>query len=187
MTDDNLATEAEDLLAELQRIRHSTRQTMLTTSWAMFLLWGVIFLGSVLAFSSSVEAMSLYWVLAAPIGAVASFALGARHDKVAGSSASVWPYVVTAAVMFVGTFGSFFVFDGGLAVLVWWLFLVAGFATFALLDRQRELLVALAFLTIWGVVAFLFIESEATLYHVLAGTFGGLLLGAGAGLRMVRR
>ena len=187
MTDDTHIAEAAELLAELQRIRHSTRQTVLTNNWSMFLLWGAIFLGSVVAFATGIDAMAYYWAIVAPLGAVASFSLGARSEQGVSASTKSWPYMVTVVLMFVGTFGSSVVLDGKLGVLVWWLILVAGFTTFALLDGQHQLLAALALLAGWGIGFFALIESEEVLYYVLAGTFGGVLLGAGTGLRMVRR
>lgn len=187
MPDTPDVNEAADLLAELQRIRHSTRQSVLTNNWSMFLLWGAIFLGSVVAIATGIEAMSYYWVVVAPLGALASFSLGASSHQGVSATTKSWPFVVTVILMFVGTFGSFFVFDGTLAILVWWLVLVAGFSVFALLDGQYQLLAALALLAGWGIGLFALIESEDVLYFVLAGTFGGVLLGAGAGLRMVRR
>ncbi len=188
MTDrEEKASEAEALLAELDRIRVSTRHSMLTANWAMLLMWGAIFLGSVVAFVSANETLSFYWIVAAPLGAIASFALGAKADQGASSGHPMWPYVVVVVFMFTGTFGSFFVFEERLAVLVWWLVLVAGFGVIATLDGQRQLLATLALLAGWGVAVYALIDEPGPLYSALAGTFGGVLLGAGAGLRMVRR
>ena len=187
MTDQPPVSEAAELLAELQRIRHATRQSVLTSNWSMFLMWGAIFLGSVVAIATGIEAMSYYWAVVAPLGALASFSLGANSEQGVSATAKSWPFIVTVVLMFIGTFGSFFVFEGTLAMLVWWLVLVAGFSVFALLDGQYQLLTALALLAAWGIGFFALIESEEVLYFVLAGTFGGVLLGAGAGLRMMRR
>lgn len=185
--DDADGTEAEHLLSELGRLRRQTRTSVLTANWWMLLMWGAIFLLSVPALVSGIEVLDLYWVVAAPIGGVASFVVGTRLDREVSTGGPAWPYLLTAGCMFVAGFGVWFVLSGATAILVWWLALVSGFGSFAVLDRQRLLVAALACLAVWGVGVYLLLGDERSLYVALASTFGGLLVGSGIGLWMVRR
>lgn len=180
-------TEVEHLLSELGRIRQQTRKSVLTANWWMFLMWGAIFLGSVPALASSSEGLSLYWVVAGPAGGIASFAVGSRQDREVSTGQPVWPYLLTAVFMFTVGFGVWFVLADEIAILVWWLALVAGFGSFAALDGQRLLVAALAFVAAWGVGMYLILPDELSLYVALASTAGSLLIGTGVGLWMVRR
>ncbi|NND85673.1 MAG: hypothetical protein HKN46_11045 [Acidimicrobiia bacterium] len=179
--------EAEHLLAEMGRLRQQTQKSVLTANWWMLLMWGAIFLLSVPALVSSSDALSMYWVVAGPAGGIASFAVGTRRDREVSTGGSVWPYLVTAVLMFTIGFGVWFVLADAIAILVWWLALVAGFGSFAALDGQRLLVAALAFIAAWGVGMYFMLPDDVTLYVALASTAGSVLVGTGVGLWMVRR
>lgn len=179
--------EAEHLLSEMGRLRQQTQNSILTANWWMLLMWGAIFLLSVPAVISGSEALSFYWIVAGPAGGVASFAVGSRIDREVSTGGAIWPYLLTAIFMFGVGFGVWFVLEDAIAILVWWLALVAGFGSFAALDRQRLLVAALAFIAAWGAGMYFMLESDLALYVALASTAGGLLVGTGVGLWMVRR
>lgn len=187
MDNDFDPTEAEHLLSELGRLRQQTRTSVLTANWWMLLMWGAIFLLSVPALLSSSEALSFYWIVAGPVGGLASFVVGSRIDREVSTGNPIWPYLVTAAFMFTVGFGVWSVLDGAAAILIWWLALVIGFGSFAALDRQRMLVAALAFVAAWGVGMYFILPDEGTLYVALSSTAGSLLVGTGTGLWMVRR
>jgi hypothetical protein len=184
---EELDTEAEELeqrLAEVRRLQASARRSMLTEGWMIEVLWGVIFLVSVPAAFLLDGNLMWFWTIAGFIGGVASFTLGLRAEVQPNTPA--WPYLVVAAAMFVGAFGSFYVFQERMAILAWWAVLLSGFIVFALLDGQRALAIGLIVMIVWGVVTFGVIDDVGTLYAVLATSLGAAYLGAGAAFRTVR-
>lgn len=73
-----LATDAAETLRRVEDVRAGTRRAM-DAAWFPLLLWGVIVLASAPAVLAGGAAIALYWVLAAPIGIVATMRFFCRR------------------------------------------------------------------------------------------------------------
>jgi hypothetical protein len=178
------ADELAERLAEVRRLQALARQSLLTSGWAILVLWGALFIVSVpMAFLLDGD-VGLYWGIGAVGGAVASFFIGARAEVLPRRAA--WTYATTSAAMFVGAFGAFWVFEEVLAILVWFCVLTVGFGVFTALDEQWHVLAGLGALFAWGIAMYAVAPDQGTLYAALAGALGATLIGVGTAFRTVR-
>lgn len=186
MTEDQLAAEARELLADVSRVQAHARQSILSANWSMFLLWGFISVASVAPLLAGADHIGFYWLVAAPIGGLLSFWLGARHSAELGVGESPVPYALTGVGIFVFAFAGSWYLDSRWAIV--WVFTVVavGFGVFALLDRQRTVLLLVAVLVGLFVALGFGVEDDVALYLSCALLLGGAFLGLGAGLRMAR-
>lgn len=173
----------ESMLAEIRRARTLTRTSLLTAGWRWLVLWGVILLGSVVSYGFGTNYSGRYWLVAGPLGAALTTLIGYTIDT--GKEVSAKPYLAIGATMLIVGFGCWAVFEEMTAALVWWVVIAGGMALIALLDGQRLLTISIAGLLAWGVVIWTTFEFDTVMAVIISG-LGGLLLGAGAALRMVR-
>lgn len=186
MTEEQAAAEAKELLADVERVRSQARTSLLSANYALFLLWGLLTIGSTVPLLAGAPNVGNYWVGAAPVGALISFWLGFRSSEAIGTGESSTPYVITAVGIFVFTFGGSALFDGGTAIV--WVFasLAVGFGVFAFLDRQLLVLPLLALVVAMIIALGITIEDTAALYLSCAFLLGGGFLGLGTGLWITR-
>jgi hypothetical protein len=186
VTEDQMAAEARELLANVTRVQSHARQSMLSASWSIFILWGVISAVSVVPLLLGADDIGYYWLVAAPIGAIASFWLGARHSEDVGAGESSLPYALTAIGIFVFAFAGSILIDSRWAIV--WVFSVVavGFGVFAILDRQQPVLYLVGLLVVAFVGLGLGLDDSTSLYLSCALLLGGSYLGLGVGLRMAR-
>ncbi len=178
--------QAQEMLAQVELVQSQVRWSLLSGNWWLFLLWGVIVLGSVYPILFLDLDTGWYWIVAGPLGAVASYAVGYRVSHDIGTTLSSWPYVVTGVAIFVGTFGTSAMFTGTAAVTGVFVSLAVGFSVFALLDRQYG---AVSIFVVTIALAFALateISDVIVLYTINAVAFGMALVALGLGLRVGR-
>lgn len=186
------SSEAEDALAEMARIRSTTRGIVNTLSWQTSVLWGLIFLIAVLTWVSLSNDLvsTLYWFVTIPIGIAVTWRLESALPRLHDAGSSPTSFWVISAAMAIGAFGTWFVFDERPSTLIWFTVLLAGFAAFALVDRQHWMVAGIAVLWLWGVAVWLSTgDSRADLDLTLAlfsTAIGAGLLGIGFGQRLGR-
>lgn len=175
--------QAQEMLAQVELVQSQVRRSLLSSNWWLFILWGAISLGSVYPVLFS-DDLGFYWVVAAPLGAIASYAIGYRMSHDVGTTLSSWPYVVTGVALFVGTFGSSWVLEGVAAVTGVWVAVGLGFSVFAVLDRQFgavavfAVLIGLSFVFAWR------LDDVWTVYMLNGMSYGMAFLSLGLGLRV---
>jgi len=192
MSLDQSVPDAEEALAEMARIRATTRGHVLTMTWQTSVLWGLIFLGSVLAWLALANSVisALYWVISVPVGIIVTWrlesALPRLHD--AGSYGATFKFI--SAAMVIGAFGTWWVFDERASTLIWFTVLLGGFAAFAFVDRQHWTVGGILVLWLWGLGIWLSTGTSRTdldlTLALFATAMGAGLVGAGFGQRLGR-
>jgi hypothetical protein len=184
--------DAEDALAEVARVRATTRGALISMTWQTSVLWGAIFLGAVLfwhAVSSPVLSM-LYWLVAVPAGIAATWQFESRLPRLRAAGPFTPPFWVISAIMTIGAFGAWWVFDERLAALVWYSVLLGGFAAFAAVDRNYWEVAAIGWLWVWGAAIWLSTGSSRAELDLTLSLFttaiGAGLIGIGFGQRIGR-
>ena len=178
--------QVHEMLAQVELVQSQVRWSLLSSNWWLFLLWGTIVLGSIYPVLFLDIDTGWYWIVAGPLGAIASYAVGYRVSHDIGTTLSSWPYVVTGLAIFVGTFGTSALFTGAAAVTGVFVSLALGFSVFALLDRQYG---AVSIFGVTVVLAFALateVSDVVILYSMNAVAFGMALVALGLGLRVGR-
>jgi hypothetical protein len=193
MEEDQLMIEAEETLAEVARIRTTARDVALSLKWHTSVLWGTVFLASVLvglAFGDSPISF-FYWVVAVPLAVVLTWRIESPLPHL--NRRPIYPsrFGLITTVMMIGSFGPWWVFDARPSALVWYSVLLAGFAAFAAIDGHRSLVLGLAVLWVWGVLVWLFTDNTDTDVDLVMALFttaiGAGFLGMGFAQRLDRR
>ena len=178
--------DAQEMLAQVDLVQSQVRWSLLSSNWWLFLLWGIVVLGSTYPVLFLDIDTGWYWIIAGPLAAIASYAVGYRVSHEIGTTLSSWPYVVTGLAIFVGTFGTSAIFSGSAAVTGVFVSLALGFSVFALLDRQYGPVAIFAITIVLAFALATQVEDVTFLYSINAVSFGMALVSLGLGLRVGR-
>lgn len=178
--------DVQELLAQVGLVQSQVRWSLLSGNWWLFLLWGIIILGSLVPSLFLETDNGWYWIVVGPLGALLSFGIGYRVSHKIGTTASGWPYVLTGLAIFAGTWGSSILLSDRAAITGVFISLALGFSVFALLDRQYGPISIFLFLIVLSVALFTEIDESLFLYSVNAVAFGMAFVALGLGLRVGR-
>lgn len=177
---------AQEMLAQVELVQSQVRWSLLSSNWWLFLLWGCIILGSLVPSLFLETDNGWYWIVAGPLGALASFAVGFRLSHEVGTTLSGRPYVLTGLAIFAGTWGSSILLTGRAAITGVFISLALGFSMFAWLDRQYGPISIFVVLIVLSLTFATEIEDPVFLYSVNAVAFGMAFVSLGLGLRVGR-
>lgn len=178
--------DAQELLAQVDLVQSQIRWSLLSSNWWLFLLWGAIILGSLIPSLFLETDNGWYWIVAGPLGALLSFAIGFRMSHEVGTTLSGWPYVLTGLAIFAGTWGSSLLLTDGAAITGVFVSLALGFSVFAFLDRQYGPISIFGFLIALSFALLTEIDEPLFLYSVNAVAYGMAFVALGLGLRVGR-
>lgn len=186
----NSQQDAVALLADTHSIRDRTRASM-QALWFPLVLFGLLSLASAgVSWRSGGEALGIFWLIAAPVGIVATSIYYRRSEHRIGLETPVLPAVVGVAVIIIGCFGTGFL--GGaldaprLSAAGPPLAISAGYLIFAWVNR-RAWLAATAFALAALDVALVAAGASAdTMATVLSAAYGTAFLVIGL-VELVRR
>ncbi len=182
--------EAAELLDSVARVRRRTRLSMSALWFPLVVFGSLTLVSAVVSWQVSADALGAYWLVAAPVGSVATSLFYRRRERRVGLEMPARPAVLAVAVILLGAFGSGAL--GGvlgaetLAAVGPPLSVSAGYLMFARLERSLPLgavAVALA-VTALGVVAAGTTPEDAT--TVLAVVYGLAFVVTGLAYRLQR-
>lgn len=168
--------DAVELLDSLARVRRKTRLSI-SALWFPLVVFGALSLASALvSWRISAAALGAYWLVAAPVGSLATSLFYRQRERRVGLEMPAGPTVLAVAVIVVGAFGSGAL--GGvlgaetLSAVGPPLSVSAGYLLFARLERSRPLgavAAALAATAVGVAVAGTEPDDAATLLAVVYG------------------
>jgi len=178
-------TEPQDLLAQVDRLRSATRQTLMLDSWLPFLVWAAVCFGALISYvipsllpSRPYWVTSYYWLVGAPAGMVATIILGIRSDRRRPVRRGNWPYWVVGSVIAAFSF-SLGALPHPEALVVTLVVFGVGFAVFCLIERRPVVSAVLLITAVGAGLAALAVDDRFELYPVLSGVFAVILVAAG--------
>jgi hypothetical protein len=173
------------VLADTRSIRERTRTTMQAV-WFPCLLFGALaLLSSAASWRDGGAALGPFWLVAAPVGMVATSLYYRRREHRVGLEAPVLPTMVGAAVIVIGCFATGF--GGGLlgaptvAAAGPPLAISAGYLIFAWLHRSAVVAVTALALAVMDVGLVLAGATPDTVATVMSAAFGLAFVGVGFG------
>lgn len=177
--------EPRDLLAQVDRVRSTTRRTLQLDNWLPFLVWAAVCLGALISYvipsllpSRPHWITYYYWLVGAPVGVIATVVLGVRSDRRRPLRRSNWPYWVAGGVI-----AAFSFVVGSVphpeALVVTLVVFGVGFAIFSLLERRPVVSAILLIAAAGSGLAALAVDDLFELYPVLSGVFAVILAAIG--------
>ena len=175
---DNRTPTADEVLAEVGRVRRLTRGALAEGSWRYLAVWSVVFGGSWA--TSFFPIAGYYWIFGLPLGYLGMWLMYRGQQPAAWNRDA--PYWITgAAIGLVNTAASLLLPEEVLVVVVW-VVIGLGFGVLSWLDRQPAASALFIGLGVASAVLGLVVEDHFTLYSALALVF--TMATAGAGLTL---
>lgn len=175
--------DADAVLADTRSIRERTRSS-LPGMWFPLVLFGALSLASAaVSWRDGGAALGVYWLIAAPVGSIATTIFYRRAEHRIGLEAPVLPTLVGVAVILVGCFGA-----GMLGALLDAPTLSAagpplavstGYLIFAWINRSAAIAVTAFVLAALDVALVATNATADTLATVLSAFYGAAFLGIG--------
>lgn len=175
----------QDVLVHVDRLRSTTRHTLMLDNWLPFLVWAGVSFGALISYvipsllsSRPYWITSYYWLVGAPVGAIATIILGIRSDKRRPVRRSNLPYWVAGGAI-AGLSFSIAALPRPEALVGTWVVFGLGFAVFSLIERRPVVSAILLTAAVGSGAVALIVEDPFKLYPVLSGVFTVILAGAG--------
>jgi hypothetical protein len=175
--------EAEDIVAEVGRLRSATRSQLSALWWPLFVFGILSLLSAAVIAGPGTDALGVYWTVAGPLGGIAVGLYYRDRERALGVESPSLPYILTGLGIFVGAmaagvagdaFGSELAAAAGPSLVV-----SAGYVVFALLERSLLLgavAVALGLEATWLWVAG---GDPELIPLILAATYGTAFVATG--------
>ncbi len=98
--------DAVDLLDQVARVRRRTRRTLGALWFPLVLFGSLTLLSGLVSWRVGAEALGAYWLVAAPVGSVATSLFYRRRERRVGLEMPTRPALLAVAVIVLGAFGS---------------------------------------------------------------------------------
>ena len=172
---DNEKSTADEILAEVGRVRRITRGTLAAGSWRYLAVWSAVFAGSWIA--SYFPIAGYYWVFALPLGYLGMWLMYRGQQPAAWNRDA--PYWITGVgIGVVNTAASLLLPDEAVVVVVW-VVIGLGFGVLSWLDRQPAAAALFIGLGAASAVLGFVVDDPFGLYTALALVFTLACAGAG--------
>jgi hypothetical protein len=169
-----------ELLADVESLRSRTSVALNADGWQWMMIWSVVAFGAGLSvLVDAFESIAgYYWIGAVPIALTVMAILERRSKEQRAVRRDGARYWAVGAAMGIANLGASMVLEAELLVIVIWVVIGLGFASFGLLDGDRPTagmyLVASALAAMIGT----FSSDAFTAYATISMLFAGLLAGS---------
>ncbi|HDH02960.1 MAG TPA: hypothetical protein ENH15_01785 [Actinobacteria bacterium] len=144
-------------------------------------MWAIVCGGASL--SAFTHVFAWYWLIAAPLGIVATIVVCAREDQRTGVQRDPRPYWWVGGAITVINFASSALLPGRTVVVVIWVVFGFGFVAFAWLDHQPTIAALFAALAIAIGLSGPIVPDTLTLYVVAGLVYAATMVGVAVGIR----
>ena len=169
-----------EILADIEALRERTSTALNADGWQWMMVWSLVALcaGLTALVDALEEIAGFYWMVAVPIAFAATALLERRSKEQRAVRRDSRPYLAVGATMLVVNLVASFTLEPESTVIVIWVVIGLGFATFAHLDGTRAASMMYVYAALLsGVIGVLATDSFAA-YAAISTMFAGLLAGS---------